>query len=89
MLIGLLLCACCAFVGRSLWQVNPHLSRLLPLSNRGLYNMILGRLNRRVQLVFASRYSKDMVTRVEATKVELSFDALPYTLRLYVLEHAG
>ena len=30
-----------------------------------------------------------MVTRVETTKVELSFDALPYTLRLYVLEHTG
>jgi len=38
---------------------------------------------------FTSRYQEDVVTRVGATDVEMSFDTLPRTLRIFVLEPAG
>jgi L-ascorbate metabolism protein UlaG (beta-lactamase superfamily) len=38
---------------------------------------------------FTSRYPEDVVRRVGATEVEFSFDTLPGTLRIYVLEPAG
>jgi L-ascorbate metabolism protein UlaG (beta-lactamase superfamily) len=38
---------------------------------------------------FTSRYPEDAVTRVGATDVEMSFDTLPRTLRIYVLESAS
>src|ERR687894_44384 len=38
---------------------------------------------------FTSRYSEDAVTKVGATEVKFSFDTLPRTLRIYVLETAG
>jgi L-ascorbate metabolism protein UlaG (beta-lactamase superfamily) len=38
---------------------------------------------------FTSRYQEDVVTRVGATDVEMSFDTLPRTLRIYVLESAS
>jgi L-ascorbate metabolism protein UlaG (beta-lactamase superfamily) len=38
---------------------------------------------------FTARCSDDVVTRVGATEVEFSFDTLPRTLRIYVLEPAG
>ena len=38
---------------------------------------------------FTARYPDDVVTRVGATEVEFSFDTLPRTLRIYVLEPAG
>jgi L-ascorbate metabolism protein UlaG (beta-lactamase superfamily) len=38
---------------------------------------------------FTSRYPEDVVRRVGAPEVEFSFDTLPGTLRVYVLEPAG
>ena len=38
---------------------------------------------------FTSRYPEEAVTRVGATEVKFSFDTLPRTLRIYVLEPAG
>ncbi len=38
---------------------------------------------------FTSRYPEDVVTRVGATDVELSFGTLPRTLQIFVLEPAG
>ena len=38
---------------------------------------------------FTSRYPEDAVTRVGATEIKFSFDTLPRTLRIYVLEPAG
>ena len=38
---------------------------------------------------FTSRYQEDVVTRVGATDVEMSFDTLPRTLRIFVLKPAG
>ena len=38
---------------------------------------------------FTARYPDDVVTRVGAREVEFSFDTLPRTLRIYVLEPAG
>jgi L-ascorbate metabolism protein UlaG (beta-lactamase superfamily) len=38
---------------------------------------------------YTSRYQEDVVTRVGATDVEMSFDTLPRTLRIFVLEPAG
>jgi len=38
---------------------------------------------------FTSRYPEDAVTRVGTTDVEMSFDTLPRTLQIYVLEPAG
>jgi L-ascorbate metabolism protein UlaG (beta-lactamase superfamily) len=38
---------------------------------------------------FTFRYPQEAVKRVGATEVEFSFDTLPPTLRIYVLEPAG
>ncbi len=38
---------------------------------------------------FTARYPDDVVTRVGTREVEFSFDTLPRTLRIYVLEPAG
>ncbi len=38
---------------------------------------------------FTFRYPQEVVKRVGATEVEFSFDTLPSTLRIYVLEPAG
>jgi L-ascorbate metabolism protein UlaG (beta-lactamase superfamily) len=38
---------------------------------------------------FTSRYQEDVVTRVGATDVEMSFDTLPRTLRIFILDPAG
>ena len=38
---------------------------------------------------FTYRYPEETVTRMGATEVELSFDTLPRTLRIHVLEPAG
>ena len=38
---------------------------------------------------YTSRYQEDVVTRVGATDVEMSFDTQPRTLRIFVLEPAG
>jgi L-ascorbate metabolism protein UlaG (beta-lactamase superfamily) len=38
---------------------------------------------------FTSRYPEDVVKRLGSTEVELRFDTLPRTLRVYVLEPAG
>ena len=68
---------------RAIEEIGPHI--VIPMH----YQIPKLKLDILPLEAFTSRYPEDSVTRVDATDVDLSFDALPQTLRILVLEPAG